>query len=339
MIYRNIEIHNVGQIQYHDDGITWLRVPESVYDELDGEQGRAMCKNAIGVELRFILKGESATITIASISKNNGPSRYQVFYGGIQGGWMCHDVDTYIGIEPKQIHITMPEDTELLQRMSEQAGYDWDPRVIRVIFTHGAYKIYDVQGDIASPLPGQTPKRTLLCYGSSITHGANCLAMPDSWPSVVAHEMNMDLINLGMAGSCRMEPAMVEYLATGLQWDIAILELGINVLEWNEETIRERVLNTLDQIAGKNIYKPVYVISPLYSDDDFNGIGLAKKWRMILSSLCEQEGYPNITYIDGLDILGDMSYISADGVHPNIYGTRRIATRLLEIMTEGGNNR
>ncbi len=34
--------------------------------------------------------------------------------------------------------------------------------------------------------------------------------------------------------------------------------------------------------------------------------------------------------INGLDLLGDMSLISADEVHPNIYGVQQIASRLLE---------
>ena len=37
-----------------------------------------------------------------------------------------------------------------------------------------------------------------------------------------------------------------------------------------------------------------------------------------------------MTYINGLDVIGDMSYISADEVHPNIYGVQRIADVLTE---------
>ena len=32
-----------------------------------------------------------------------------------------------------------------------------------------------------------------------------------------------------------------------------------------------------------------------------------------------------MTYVNGLDVLGDASFISADEVHPNIYGVQRIA--------------
>ena len=42
----------------------------------------------------------------------------------------------------------------------------------------------------------------------------------------------------------------------------------------------------------------------------------------------------NVTYVNGNDLLGDMSLISADYVHPNIYGAMQIAERLTPIMKE-----
>lgn len=40
----------------------------------------------------------------------------------------------------------------------------------------------------------------------------------------------------------------------------------------------------------------------------------------------------NVTYINGLDLLGDMSLMSADEVHPNIYGVAQIAERITKIV-------
>ena len=181
------------------------------------------------------------------------------------------------------------------------------------------------------------PKKTLITYGSSITHGSNAYATPDTWAFVLAHNLNFDLINLGMAGSCAMVPEMVEYIANlgeEGKWDIATLELGINVLDWTEDKIVERAGNAISQIAGRNPDKKIFVISPFYSNDDFNQLGRADKWRKLLYKICEEKNYPNVTYIDGTDILGDMSLISADEVHPNIYGIRQIANRLTDRIKE-----
>ena len=44
--------------------------------------------------------------------------------------------------------------------------------------------------------------------------------------------------------------------------------------------------------------------------------------------------YENVTYINGLEVLNGMQYISADEVHPNIYGVQRIADVLTRKMRE-----
>ena len=39
MVYKNIEIHNVGEIVENENGsISWIRVPCSVYDKIESEQ-------------------------------------------------------------------------------------------------------------------------------------------------------------------------------------------------------------------------------------------------------------------------------------------------------------
>ena len=132
-----------------------------------------------------------------------------------------------------------------------------------------------------------------------------------------------------------MEPEMVDYIAGEGEkgtWDIAVLELGINVLGWEKEKIYERVENVLRQIAGRNNDKKIFVISPFYCNDDYKNGGHAEKWRGCIEEVVRKENYDNVTYINGIDLLGDMSLISADEVHPNIYGVAGIAEKLTRII-------
>ena len=134
---------------------------------------------------------------------------------------------------------------------------------------------------------------------------------------------------------------LIDYIASEGEmgrWDIATLELGINVLEWEEEKITKRVENTLKQIAGRNQDKAVFVISPFYNDDDYKNIGKSEKWRTLIEKAVDKFNYRNVTYINGLDLLGDMSLISADEVHPNIYGVSQIAKRLEAEIKKGDKN-
>lgn len=331
MLYKGIELHNVAHLIHHPDGITWLRVPEKAFNSLETDMGKSMAQNAIGVELRFVIKNDPVKITMQSLSPGF-LTNFHVFYGGLQGGWDGHEWDKFIPTEPREFVFKRPQNMETLKAMTKHAKLDWDPEVVRIKFERGNIMILKIEGDVMPPTKEQTPKQTILNYGSSITHGSNALSISNAWPSVVAHHLKRDLRNLGMAGSCRMEPDMVDYIARlgeQDQWQMAILELGINALDFSEPLIRERVLNTLHQIAGRNPHKPIFIISPFYSDDDFKQLGRAHKWRILIEKLVKEKNYPNVHLINGLDLLGDMSLISADEVHPNLFGMQQIADRLL----------
>ena len=330
MFYKNAELYNVAEILYNDDGsISWMRVPQSVCSVMESTHGQRMVYSATGVELRFVLKGEQAVIRM-SVSEDDGV--FHVFRGGIQGSWDDHEVHKQVGPEPQDYVIKRSANLDRLRVMARRSGQDWDPEVIRIIFDRGFFKIHDILGDIETPRPEQCLRKTLLAYGSSITHGSNSIDMSHSWVSLLAHNLNMDAKNIGMAGGCAIEPAMADYIASeGEQgrWDLVTLELGINVLAWDEEKINERVTNMIREVAGRNPDKPVVVISPFYyCGDDFDEAGHGKKWRRCIERIVKELNYPNVTYINGLDMIGDMSFMSADEVHPNIYGVAQIAERL-----------
>lgn len=338
MIHKNFEIHNVAELIYNDDGsISWKRFPSCVHTELEGSLADTVVYGSTGVELRFVIKGESATVRMSTFSNNpRSFSTFHVYRGGIQGGWEDHEVHRHVTGEIQDFVIKRSPNMERLREMSERIGYEWDPEVVRIVFDRGRYKIYDIIGDVVPPTPEQCPGKTLLAYGSSITHGSNSIDASHAWVSVLAHNLKVDARNLGMSGSCMLEPAVAEYIAyegEAGKWDLATLEIGINVLKWDAETIISRTENLIRQVAGRNPHKPIFVISPFYNcGDDFNEEKRAggELWRRLVGEIIVKLNYPNVTYINGLDVIGDMSYMSADEVHPNIYGVQKIADVLTE---------
>ena len=335
MIHNNFEIHNAAELIHNDDGsISWRRVPSYAYDAMETNQGKAMACSSTGVELRFVMNGESATVRMCT--RNNDPqsfSTFHVFRGGIQGGWQDHEIHCHVTGEVQDFVIKRSTNLETLKKITKKFGYGFDSEVIRIIFDRGSYKIYDIIGDVVPPTESQVPKKTLLSYGSSITHGSNSIDQSHSWVSLLAYNLGMDARNLGMAGGCALEPAIAEYIASEGEkgnWDIATLELGINVLSWEDEKIRDRTENIIRQVAARNSDKPVFVISPFYHCGDDNNNDRAKIWRTIVEETVSRLSYKNVTYINGLDVLDNASFMSADEVHPNIYGVARIA----EILTD-----
>ena len=334
MIYKNCEIFNVAEIFDNEDGsVSWRRVPGEVFATMESTVADLMVHNCTGVELRFVLKGESAKLILSAKEPENKESAlFHIYRGGIQGGWEDHEINTHIYNEPHEYVIHRSKNMKNLKTMTQMMGHEWSPEVVRIVFDRGTFRIHDIIGDIEPPTKEQCPRKTILFYGSSITHGSNSIDSSHTWVSQVAYNLNLDGRNLGMAGSCFMEPAMADYIAAeGEQgkWDVAVLELGINVIGWDEPKIYERVENILAQVAGRNPEKKIVVISPFYyGAEDLRGCTRGEKWRRIIPEVIEKLSYPNVHYLKGTDILGDISGMSADEIHPSIYGIQQIADRL-----------
>ena len=339
MLYKNAEIHNVEEMITNADGsVSFIRVPEAVYEKLETSDGKKQAICTTGVEIRFVIKGDAAKIKMATDGDASSTNVFHVYRGGIQGGWEDHEVHKVVKEDAEEFIIKKSPDIEKLKKMTEVSGLSFDPAVVRVIFDRGRYKFYDISGDIEPPKKEQLPGKTLLTYGSSITHGSNSIDASHSWASILAHNLDMDLRNLGLAGSCALEKEMADFIAKSGQagkWDKAILELGINVLSWDEEKIWERSTYFIEKVAKANSDKDIYIISPFYYCDEYFANGKSgEKWRRILKEVVEKLDCSNVKYIKGTDILPDMSYISADMVHPNIYGVQKIAEELTGIIRE-----
>ena len=335
MIYKNAEIHNAAEIEINekDGGITWYRMPKNLTDKFEISNAKKMNVRSTGVEIRFVIKSGNAVVRLRSVSEDGAKGSFHVFRGGIQGGYT--EINFCVDTEPRDYIIEKARNPEILKKFSEEAGDGFNPEVIRLVFESGQYEILDISGDIEPPPKEWTPRKTLFCYGSSITHGALSLCASHSWASVLAHNLHMDLRNLGMAGSCAAEPCVIDYIASegeNGKWDILILELGANVLSWDDKKIRERTEYAVTRTAKGNPDKKIYVISPLLGSSDLHGSTSCARWRKIVGETVSRLDFKNVIYIEGTELLNNMSLLTADEVHPNIYGVRKIADRLTDII-------
>lgn len=341
MILKNIEVHNIVEFRAlkNREGLEMLRVPQIVREKLYfGEQAERMSAGYTGVEFRFVMKSDVVKLRLQKKYLEDNRCNHvlhnmHIYYGGIQGAWSDHS--RFLEKDTFEIVIEKPKNMDTLKEMAKLANDVWDPEVVRVILDGGYYMLLDVIGEVEPPKKEQMPQKTLLTYGSSITHGSNALDQSHTWAALLARDLQMDLRNLGMAGACAMEPEMIDFLARmgeNDEWHTAILELGVNVANFDNDFIIERVTNTLKQIAGRNLDKKVYIISPFYFYDDFYEGGNGKRWRTLISEIVQKLAYPNVEYINGLDCLGNITYLCADEVHPNIYGVQKIYEQLKRKM-------
>ena len=73
---------------------------------------------------------------------------------------------------PTVIEVSTPANIEMLRKVSEERGLPFDAGLTRMILPYiPPVRLIDFEGDTSPPDPGQTPERTQLAYGSSITLG------------------------------------------------------------------------------------------------------------------------------------------------------------------------
>ena len=114
MIYKNIEIFNAEESfpARAGEGVQWLRVPAGVAAALEsGQNGQDKAEGSTGVELRFVILGDSVKIRMAKAAKNDTTNIFHVYRGGIQGGWDDCELNVCVTEDVKEFTVKKSEST------------------------------------------------------------------------------------------------------------------------------------------------------------------------------------------------------------------------------------
>lgn len=137
----------------------------------------------------------------------------------------------------------------------------------------------------------------------------------------------MDIINIGLSGACQCESELADWMAARTDWDLAVIELGINMMWIAPEEFRSRADHLLNAFVAKHPEKPVVLVTVFPSSSRFRfrknpeGEDRDAAFCNILRELCAvyaKKG--NVHLIEGDEILDDLNGLSADYVHPRLYG-------------------
>lgn len=323
MIFQNIDFHNVEEIRQEKDGYRLYRFPLEVAAQMDpgAEKVSGM---STGIELRFKLKSEAVDLWMRAETAEEAQVAY-IYYGSFQGGW--YSSSKIILEEKTKIHIEHPKNKEEIQRISEEHKLPFNPEVVRVVLPYGNCIFLGVDGEVESPQKGDYPSKTYLAYGSSITHGSLALAAPYTYPFQIAQKLFCDYLNLGMAGSARLEPAFAEYLIKRKDWDFLSVEMGINMIKNFDETSFEKRVENFLEILEKDD-RPIFVTSI------FGYQGELQTRAQHFREIVQKHASEKFVFTDGLQLLDCPYYVSADLTHPSLEGMRKIADTWYKIMKQ-----
>ncbi len=336
MLFQNIEFHNVREILALNSGMGYrlCRVPDGVCEELNS-YAQSTAFNTPGCELRFNLEGESAEVTLQRAPGGEVPpvGVGEVWYGSFQGPWQ--ECPFSVAQTPSVVRVKRPAELHTLQQITRQQGLPFDPSLVRILLPYDwATWFVDVRGEVSPPRPEQTPARRLLTYGSSITHGGSAIHPSQTYAMQTAAALGMDLVNLGFAGSAHMDAPLAEFIAEQVDWDVATLEMGINVLGWSLEQFEARVNAFVERIALAHPDRWIFCIDVFSYLDDLRGNPHAEAFRQVVRSAVARLNLPRLIHLEGRSLLAGGVTLSTDLVHPSAQGMNSLATHLTASMRQ-----
>jgi hypothetical protein len=171
MIYKNIEFHNVAELEQMEGfpGLRLQRFPRVLRDKLGSVQhfrGRFVSQKSPGCEMRFVTEGKVVNVSLSALDADGEVLVYKgnFFYARYK---LCAGVVTTFQLE-EPTHFSEVE-TEALN------GYSFSEKVWRIFFNNGYSAVFneiDSLGyTIRPPKTSELPKLRWLAYGSSITQG------------------------------------------------------------------------------------------------------------------------------------------------------------------------
>ena len=324
MIYKNLELHNVKELYEAKGGIALCRVPQKLGDFLDNG-GRWGIPRTGGVEIRFVPES-SVYITLSTLEPNTR-ANLTVYYGSSQIGTL-HFEDTIIDNTPRKIRFVASPETEFLDIVHKGFNKPFSKNVVRILCDGKPIVIHSVEGNARPPKKDELPDKTILFYGSSITHGVSAVLGNLNWPFILAERLKVDEINLGFPDGCRFQHEMADYIATRQDYDAIFLEIGINFFGEDNAIIKERVLYMLNALRKNHPDKYIFCTDMFYAftNKEQNKVKLGEVRKLVRDIVLGMND-PKIVYFDAMEALGEdkADLIAEDHIHPSIMGNLRIA--------------
>lgn len=174
-------------------------------------------------------------------------------------------------------------------------------------------------GSVCEPV-AVDPRAPLVCWGTSIMHGARASRPGMSWLSILQRRLDYPLVNLGFSGNGRMDPEVAAFVA-----EIDAAGYVIDCLpNMSPEQITERVPGVVRILRERRPAVPiVFVGDRLFGDAALlpgRGEAFARKNAALEAAVAT---HPDVQFLKGRDFFGPDGTV--DGSHPNDLGATRMA--------------
>lgn len=171
---------------------------------------------------------------------------------------------------------------------------------------------------------GNPFRKRVALYGSSIVQGAAASRPGMAYPAQLSRHLGVDIINLGVSGSAKMEPATARLVAD-VDADAYMLDCVPNT---SPELIAQRAGNLIRTVRSRRPHAPIIVVMSIIRGlTHFNRVWAENMVRQNAAMLAEVKKLTDIerlTVIPADDLLGHDGEATVDGTHPSDLGFDRM---------------
>ena len=185
------------------------------------------------------------------------------------------------------------------------------------------------EGSVLEPAAEYTLTKPVVCYGSSITHGA-CASRPGNcYENILSRTLDCDFLNLGFSGSACGEDAIAHHIAT--------LEMSAFVLDYDHNSPSPAHLGRHHERMFKIIREaqpdlPILMMSrpqPRPTEEERERLAVVRAtYENALAA-----GDKNVYFIPGCELMMDARNEGlVDNVHPNDAGFLNMARVMAPVL-------
>lgn len=331
MIYQDIEFHNAAALEPLNGmpGMCPVRYPRAVRDCMNA-RGRFVAAMSPGVELRFACP--SSNLRLAMAAHDNDVMLH------VYCGEFGHSDFVIPAGATRVMHLSPPERFPQVTTEAILSG-PFAPHLWRVQISDSTVSFLGLESfgvPVRPPLPEETPRLRWLAFGSSITHSNG-----KGYPHQAARRLRVDVLNKGLSGSCHIEPEVADHLATQETWDLATLELGVNMrAAFTPEAFEQRVRYLLQKLRTSRPQAPLVLITHFlnwqHRPSELQDQPVAQERQLafdaILRDLVKTSADPHLHLLEGTEILTDFTGLCCDLLHPSDYGHVQMGENLARLL-------
>ena len=268
-----------------------------------------------GVRLRFETDSRKLFLKVkTSVSSSRKYFSVDVFANGKPVGF----IDNFSQMELPLDYTTV--DCELGEFSKEFSLEEGTKSVCIYLPWSVKTEICEISVDDGAFVKAQKPRKKLLAYGDSITHGYDALRPSNRYASRLCDMLGAEEINKGI-GAEIFFPALAE-LKDDFTPDYITVAYGTN--DWSKTSEEELIRNCTGfytNLAKNYPTSKIFAITPIWRKDykDYRPMGDFEKVENAIKSITAE--FENITVIRGFDFVPhDEKYYADLRLHPNDEG-------------------